>query len=207
MRSSSSPHGMTLFEALMTITIISICLLALISNSISTIVSTRDAAENAAAVRAAHMKLEEISLYDFKDIPNKYVKGVQVAGQVPPPMEFDVVLEYLPSGKNRMLPGLRDPAHPGQFVPAGEVIVVCDESKTRADYGRDLSPYDGQPDGVTFTGLPFDLNSDGDTNDGLMTQDEGLAATGRYPVGIIIRWYGAGGREERYELWTVISRY
>jgi hypothetical protein len=206
MRSSSSPHGMTLFEALMTITIISICLLALISNSISTIISTRDSTEYAAAVRAAHLKLEEISLYEFNKIQDRYIRGVVTPGVTPPYMEFEVPLEYLPSGQNRMLPGLKNPAT-GLPVPAGEVVIVCDESKTKASYGRDLSPYDGQPDGVTFTGLPFDLNSDGDTNDGLLTGDVGVAATGRYPVGIIVRWYGAGGREERYELWTVISRY
>jgi len=193
---------MTLFEALMTITIVSICLLALISNSISTIVSTRESAEHAAAVRMARLKLEEISACGFNDIPDRYIKSM-AAGAYSDYYEFDVVMEYLPSGKNRMLPGLWDPGRNG-YAPAGEVIVVTDESKTKANYGRDLSPYDGKPDGVTFTGLPFDLNSDGDTNDGNLVGD---ASTGRYPVGIVIRWYGAGGREERYELWTVISRY
>ena len=205
MSSFRSPRGMTLFEALMTIAIVSICLLALISNSISTIVSTRESMEHAAAVRAARLKLEEVASTSFNDIPNRYIKSM-AAGAWANCYEFDVVLEYLPSGKNRMLPGLWDPAR-GSNAPAGEVIVVCDESKTKASYGRDLSPYDGQPDGVTFTGLPFDLNSDGDTNDGALLADDGPSACGRYPIGIVIRWYGAGGREERYELWTIISRY
>ena len=206
MSSFRSPRGMTLFEALMTIAIVSICLLALISNSISTIVSTRESMEHAAAVRAARLKLEQIAACGFNDIPDHYIKNLAAATTFANYYEFDVVLEYLPSGKNRMLPGLWD-AGRGINAPAGEVIVVCDESKTKNDYGRDLSPQDGQPDGVTFTGLPFDLNSDGDTNDGALLANDGVSACGRYPIGIVIRWYGAGGREERYELWTIISRY
>lgn len=120
---------------------------------------------------------------------------------------------------------------------SGEIVLMFDEANPkRADfatshayaYGRDLTggptagdaPFgtpDSQPDGVTFTPI-------GDMDmDGLVAGGSGGAggpwdmrwlsftATGsphgRIPVGVIIRWSGSSGREERYELWTVVSLF
>lgn len=114
----------------------------------------------------------------------------------------------------------------------GEVVVMFDEAivAPRADktyaYGRDLTggptklnaPFgtpDGQPDGTTFPPL-------GDMDMDTVIAGGGTAPTwdmrwlafsptnaggprGRLPVGAVIRWVGASGKEERYELWTVIN--
>jgi len=110
----------------------------------------------------------------------------------------------------------------------GEIVVMYDEAVTtlRADntyaYGRDLTggpktasslfgTPDGQPDGTTFPPIG-DMDMDGNVGGGpfwdmrwLAFDSKSAGMHGRVPVGVIIRWTGASGREERYELWTVMS--
>lgn len=107
----------------------------------------------------------------------------------------------------------------------GEIVVMFDEDvqTIRADntyaYGRDLTgglpatgaPFgtpDGKPDGTTFPPIgDMDMNKviGGDMRVLGLNPASGVGTTGRLPVGVIIRWVGAEGREERYELWTVMT--
>ena len=122
---------------------------------------------------------------------------------------FDVVLEYSVASSTKLqgkciLPGLL-PAGSQYPVGAGEVVIITDESKTASDYGRDLSPLDGKPDGVKVVGLPLDQTGDGDLTDGNVWNPPTVTTGWCFPVGVVIRWRGIQG-EERYELWTVLSR-
>ncbi len=111
----------------------------------------------------------------------------------------------------------------------GEIVVMFDEAVTtlRPDntyaYGRDLtggpvtasSPFgtpNSIPDGTTFTPIG-DMDMDGNIGGSGAWDMRWLAFSptnaggprGRLPVGVIVRWAGASGREERYELWTVLN--
>lgn len=196
----SASRGMTLLEVIITMAILSTCLMALSSSTISTMVATRQTAETAAALRAARQKLEQISGERIEDILRWYIPGGD------PGVAFEVIQEYTPSGRHRLLPGIADPTNPAIPVMAGEIVLITRENATQSTYGRDLFPKDGQPDGILFRGLPIDLNGNGNTSDG-ETRSFVLNKAVRIPVGIVIRWEGAGGRKERYELWTILSDY
>jgi prepilin-type N-terminal cleavage/methylation domain-containing protein len=106
--------------------------------------------------------------------------------------------------------------------PEGEIIFITSERPNEADYGRDLSPFDGQPDGVdlngngTFTDVlnvaqadggrsifPMDLNGNGTTTDVDITP----ANLQLLPVVVVVRWRSkATGEERRIQMMTVIGR-
>ena len=53
----------------------------------------------------------------------------------------------------------------------------------------------------------MDLNGNGHNNDGETWGSTVAQQTAiRFPVGVVIRWPGVKS-EERYELWTIVSRY
>lgn len=210
MHSYRTLRGMTLIEVAAMIMILSVGLMMLTRNTVSSIVSTRDSAEYAAAVRAARLKMEELAVAPWDKLSTYH-------GQ-----EFEVALEYTPAdqeqstsgagyalvNKNRNLPSLR-----ADGKCAGEVVLITNGNAVASSFGRDLTttatgkpPADGQPDGIAFRGLPIDLTADGVCNALDDCSAVGCTRAARYPVGVVIRWWGANGRPERYELWTIISK-
>lgn len=198
MNANRMPRGLSLVEVSAMIFVVAVALVMLARNTMSSMSSARDAADCAAAVRAARLKLEEVAVAPFDKLPT-YAN-----------LEFEVPLEYTASDRvlsltgntvldrNRNLQSLKPDG-----TKAGEVIVITDGTAQASSFGRDFVnnttrrlPKDGQPDGVSFRGLPMDLRAGGLTADPVV----------RYPVGVVITWWGACGRIERYELWTIVTR-
>lgn len=125
---------------------------------------------------------------------------------------------------NRLNPGDANPLH----QDVGELVVWYAEFNSgtgspasRKDFGRDLAggvvtgnypagTPDGKPDGVNFdfTTIGSDLDCDGATT----TADIRASAVdcygsnrGRVPIGALVRWRGADGREQRVEVWTLVD--
>lgn len=108
-----------------------------------------------------------------------------------------------------------------QHLRVGELVVWFDETATGAAFGRDLTGNpptgacpagapDGKPDGVNFdlSAVGNDLDMDGlSTTTNLMTSPMNCFTNkfGRCPIGAIVRWRGGDGREQRVEVWTVVS--
>ena len=198
-RRLSTGKGITLLEVLVSAACVAIAVTAISSSMMNSMLSTRQSGEYLAAQLAARQKMEEISVTRFQDIVNNYRQGGTVGNT------FDVYSTKASGGAKVKLLGLPDQY--GVPQPAGEVIVITDEGKPASSYGRDLSPFDGKPDGCTFQGLPMDLNGNGNASDGNVWGNNANQQTAiRFPVGVVIRWPGVRG-EERYELWTIVSKY
>lgn len=195
-------RGLTLFEVIMATAMVAVFVLAVSGAQLRSMVVTRQSDERAAAMRIAREKLEKMCAMRFDDVYIQY-------GPSGPYRYFDVVLEYSAASSSVLqgkciLPGL---TLPGKKFPvaAGEVVLITDESKSASSFGRDLSPYDGLPDGVAVQGLPLDLTGNGNVTDGNVWNPPSVMTGTSFPVGVIIRWQGVQG-QERYELWTVLSR-
>ncbi len=196
---NTPPRGITLIEVLVSALVVAIAVTAISSSMMNSMLATRESGEYLAAQLAARQKMEEISACRFENLVDIYRQGGSLGNT------FDVYLTNSAGGKKIKLQGFNDSA--GNPQPAGEIIIITKEDATPANYGRDLMPFDGQPDGCQFAGLPMDLNGNGNVSDGdvwgpLPTQHSAI----RFPVGVVIRWPGVRG-EERYELWTIVSRY
>lgn len=181
-------RGISLVEVMSMAVILALVSAAFAYSSLGAINMTRQSKEYSSAARLARQWLEQIENTRFDDIKTVYT------GMVLPLVTF-----YSPTGnsaKNITIPGVGT-----ANANAVEIIVLDDESKTTASLGRDLSPADGIADGVRFVTLPMDFNGDGDVLDSVVGAD-----TTRYLVGVVIRWEGPHG-EERYEAWTVISKF
>ncbi|HLX63565.1 MAG TPA: hypothetical protein VKX17_20005 [Planctomycetota bacterium] len=191
--------GITLIEVLVSAVVVAIAVTAISSSMMNSMMATRESGEFLAAQLAARQKLEEISALKFEDIVDVYRSGGSL-GNV-----FDVYMTNNAGGAKTKLLGLPDQY--GVPQPAGEVIIITREDASPGDYGRDLSPFDGKPDGCQFQGLPMDLNGNGTVSDGDTWGSQPSQRTAiRFPIGVVIRWPGVRG-EERYELWTIVSRY
>lgn len=189
------PRGLSLLEILVAATLLAICAASLTQAHVTAMSATRQSDEYAAAARATREALEIVAATAFDELMIQFPVDPLTQRRFP----FRVYLSHDPNDPARgVLPGLVDDY-------AGELVIVTDETKDRAAWGGDLLPKNGLPDGVKSFPLPLDLNMDGDTLDNhaaIVTNKTGR----RYPVGVIIRWMGRYG-EERYETWTVISRY
>jgi type II secretory pathway pseudopilin PulG len=191
--------GITLIEVLAAAACVAIAVTAIASSMMNSMLSTRQSGEYLAAQLAARQKMEEISACRFEDIVDIYRQGGSLGNT------FDVYMTSINGGSKVKLLGLADQY--GVPQPAGEIIIITDEGALPAYYGRDLSPFDGRPDGCTFQGLPMELNGNGEATDGNVWGTTAATRTAiRFPVGVVIRWPGVRG-EERHELWTIVSRY
>jgi Tfp pilus assembly protein PilV len=192
-------RGITLLETLLAAFTVAVAVTAISSSMMNSMLSTRQSGESIAVQMAARQKLEEITAMRFEDIYDAYCSGGTVGNT------FDVYMTSNNGGTKVKLSGLSNAA--GTPQPAGEVIIVTTENAKPSDYGRDISPYNGKPDGCQFSGLPMDLNGNGSSDDGnVWGSSPGQRTAIRFPVGVVIRWPGVRG-EERYELWTIVSRY
>jgi len=196
------PRGLTLFEVVIVTGMLAVFVLAVSGAQTRSMIGTRQSEERAAAMRIAREKLEKLCAMPFEDVYTYY-------GPTGALRCFDVVLEYSAASSSVLqgkciLPGL---TRLGHKLPdaAGEVVLMTDESKSASSYGRDLSPCDGYPDGINVVGLPLDLTGDGDLTDGNVWNPPSVKTGTTFPIGVVIRWQGVAG-EERYELWTVLSR-
>jgi type II secretory pathway pseudopilin PulG len=192
-------RGITLIEVLVSALVVAIAVTAISSSMMNSMLATRESGEYLAAQLAARQKMEEISSCRFEDLVDIYRPGGSIGNT------FEVYTSDVSGGNKIKLQGLADQY--GVPQPAGEVIIITKENAMAGDYGRDLSPFDGHADGCQIQGLPMDLNGNGLISDGdvwgpLPTQHSAI----RFPVGVVIRWPGVRG-EERYELWTIVSRY
>jgi len=195
-------RGLTLFEVVLVAAMLAVFVLAVSGAQLQSLSGTRQSEERAAAMRIAREKLEKMCAMRFDDVYTQY-------GPNGPYQYFDVVLDYSAASSSVLqgrciLPGL---IRAGHMYPdaAGEVVIITDGSKSASSFGRDLSPLDGLPDGVNVAGLPLDLTGTGNTTDGNVWNPPNVVTGTCFPVGVVIRWQGVQG-EERYELWTVLSR-
>jgi type II secretory pathway pseudopilin PulG len=192
-------RGITLLEVVAASAILAITVTAISSALANSMMGNRQSGEFLAVQMAARRKLEEISACRFEDLVSRYQPGGTM-GNV-----FDVYLAEQGSGQTNKLAGL--PNAQGVPQPAGEVIVIANEGAPASSYGRDLDPLDGKPDGCAFQGIPMDLNGNGTTTDGQVWGSTPATRTAIcFPVGVVIRWPGVRANE-RYELWTIVSRY
>ena len=196
---SARAKGITLLEVLIAAACVAVVVTAISSSMMNSMLATRQSGEFIAAQLAARQKMEEISTCRFDDIVDIYKQGGTLGNT------FYVYATTTSGGSKIKVPGL--PNQSGVSQPAGEVIIITNEGATSGSYGRDLSPFDGVPDGCQFQGLPMDLNGNGNSTDGDVWGPTAAQRTAiRFPVGIVVRWPGVRG-EERYELWTIISKY
>ncbi len=209
-------RGLTIMEVMLATFILSVCALTIMNASYTSASTVRQSAEYASAVATARQKMEEIQSNPF-DGPSGLVARYGVGSRE---TTFKVFLNegteqatndsFGHFNRGNELIGFRKTVNGvAGNTDAGEVVIVLNESAASNTYGyscsrsaSDTSPDGGQPGGIGFNGLPMDLNGDGNTSSGTVTNS---TAT-RLPVGVVIRWDGPHG-PERYELWTIISRY
>jgi len=191
--------GITLIEVTIAAACVAVVVAAISNSMMNSMMSTRQSGEYITAQLAARQKMEEISACRFDDIVDIYRQGGTLGNA------FEVYSTTTNGGSKIKMPGL--PNTYGVSQPAGEVIIISNESASAATYGRDLSPFNGVADGCQFVGLPMDLNGNGSNADGDVWGPTAVTRTAiRFPVGVVIRWPGVRG-EERYELWTILSKY
>jgi type II secretory pathway pseudopilin PulG len=135
------------------------------------------------------------------------------------------------NGNMIKLPALNGADPNPDNAATGELVMFTDETvvrNARGQYllGRDLTggapsgtyPFggpDGTPDGVgfDFTQINSDLDVDGlqatrdiRSTDATDNPNHCFASNrGRAPVGAVVRWRGADGREQRVEVWTIVD--
>lgn len=195
------PRGISLVEVVIAAAVVAIAVTAISSSMMNSMLSTQQNGEYLAAQLAARKKMEEIYTVPFSMLVDTY-KSTALGGSMG--NTFEVSMTDSGSSQATKLMGFTDTN--GVPQPAGEVIIITNESARASDYGRDLFPADGRPDGCTFVGLPMDLNGNGNTTDGDTWAANGSNRTAiRLPIGVVIRWPGVRG-EERYELWTIRCR-
>ncbi|MEI6233936.1 MAG: hypothetical protein WCT04_12840 [Planctomycetota bacterium] len=206
------PRGLSIMEVMLAVFILSICSLSILTASYTSSTSVQQSAEYAAAVSAARKKMEEIQGYTFAKLNQRYGPGSRET-------TFKV---YFNEGTEQStkdafgkvsrgieMLGFRKVVNGVDKYDAGEVVLINNESALSTTYGyscsrstTDPKPDNGLPGGINFGGIPMDLNGDGNTTSGAVSNSNAT----RMPVGVIVRWDGQHG-PERYELWTVISRY
>jgi len=167
------------------------------SSMYTSLTATRQSGEFAAAERAARQKMEELASVPFASLCELYKPSGSVGNS------FPVVYSYTNKGDDRFLPGLTGGPSSRLYkgVPmAGEIIIVTDEGAAVTS-AFDLDG-NGVLDPVNYAGGALDLNANGTTTDGDVT-----TTAVRLPVGVVIRWLGVRGQVERYELWTVFTKY
>ena len=203
MHATSRPRGFSLLEVVLLCVLLAVGAAALGQTFLTALAATRESGEYAAVVAAARQKMEELAATRFEDLVKKYGASAPTVGNTFPVMLDQAGTEINASGTKAY--GLELPGY--NNLPAGEIVIITDESNPPSLYGRSLPPDGNRPGGVSFSGLPMDLNGDGNVTSGNVwggTPATNLAI--RLPVGVVIRWPGARG-PERYELWTIMSKY
>jgi Tfp pilus assembly protein PilV len=216
-KTAFKPRGLSILEVMLAVFILSVAALALLGASITSAGATRQSAEYAAAVSAARKKMEEVSSTQFASLVKTY--GVGSTGTT-----FKVYLnegtEYRNSANKTArgieLQGFRKVVSGVDNYDAGEIVIVTSESAAASTYAyacsrspSDPKPDNGQPGGISFGGIPLDLNADGNTTSGNcynLAVTPNVTTAVRLPVGVIVRWDGPHG-PERYELWTILTIY
>ena len=204
---SRNNAGFSLVEVMFSASILSVLVAAAASAMITS--SRRDilTREDGAATYAARAKIAEIRRLTITQLFTTYDNNNRT---------FSVqLLRGQPAGSmGLVVNGIRE--------PEGEIIFITSERPDEADYGRDLSPADGQPDGVDLDGngafndvlnvaqadggrsiFPIDLNGNGTTTDTNIAP----ANLQLLPVVVVIRWRSRATNEERrVQMMTVISQ-
>lgn len=219
-KAQKQARGLTLLEVMIAICLLAVTAYFLAMTNSASMSATWKAREYQAAARAAREKLEEIQLIGFPDLTTTLAarRETTYPFRINP---FKVMLNFNATGTQAMdvaSPQLNSRLdknsadQPSGFLTglvdqyAGEVILINDETIPASGWGSDLlAP--GGPDGVKFASLPFDIDMDGAfTSTAAKFSSSGNNAA-RFLVGVVIRWPSKNGAEERFEQWTVISRY
>lgn len=213
LKPARKPRGLSIMEVMLSVFILSICALTILSASYTSASSVKQSAEYAAAVAAARRKMEEIQTTPFLSLVSRYGIGSRER-------TFKVFLNegteqnskdaFGHMNRGVELPGFcKTIALATYNYDAGEIVIVNDEAAAPSTYGyacgrspTDNTPDNNNPGGIGFNGIPIDLNGAGSTTSGTIANDKAT----RLPIGVVIRWDGPHG-PERYELWTIISRY
>lgn len=213
--------GVTLFEVILAVFILTVCAMSLLHTSTASGQATRKSAEFNAAVAAARRKMEELcSARSFDDLVSNYGETNPALGNTFK-VYFNEGVEYVDAAgvkqRGMQLKGYYKNVNGQANYDAGEVVIITTEDRAPSTYGYkcQMSPTDTYPDGnrtnggINFSYLPIDLNGDGNTTSGNcynLNVTPAVTTAVRLPVGVIVRWQGSNG-PERYELWTILGKY
>ncbi|HLX62867.1 MAG TPA: hypothetical protein VKX17_16445 [Planctomycetota bacterium] len=211
-------RGLSMLEVMLAGMILALCACAMLVASYTSAQATKQSAEYSAAVSAARKKMEELCSTNFDALVQRYGKYNPTAGNTFK-VYMDEGTQYVANNAKQSgieLPGFRKVVNGVDNFDAGEIVIVTHETNLPSTYGYSCSisstnlwPDNGNPGGISYTGIPIDLNGDGTTTSGNcydLSVTPAVKTAVRLPVGVVIRWNGTNG-PERYELWTIITRY
>jgi Tfp pilus assembly protein PilV len=220
-----SPRGLSMIEVLLSALILSVCALTMIFAMKTSGDATKQSSEYDAAVAAARRKIEELSTTNFDLLVQRYGKYNPTVGNTFK-VYLDEGVQYKDASGAKQtgieLTGLYKLVNGAANWDAGEIVIITHESNAPSTYGYSCSlnasttfPDGGQPGGISFMTNPttktiaIDLDADGDTTSGNcydLSVTPNVKTAVRLPIGVVIRWYGPHG-PERYEQWTILTRY